>query len=220
MAVDGAKMLIIDSHEPESQCKKFDALGIQYKVETLPVGDYIFDNKVIFERKEIQDFISSFRSGHSIKQLCQMQEMDNAYLLIVGNFKDLYFKGVQITTEQFEGMLASIHARYKTKVVHADNEASGVRLMVKIAEKCQDGKVLDIYSTELMRSSVKTEDLYLKMLCCVPGISIKKGRKILEKYSLLELWRVDENALIEIEGIGKVLAGKIKSVFTQKINPL
>jgi len=206
-------MLIIDSHEPASQCKKFDALGIKYKVEALPIGDYVFDDKVIFERKEIGDLINSFKNQHIQKQLQQMESFLQSYLLIVGNFKDLYFKGVQITTEQYEGMMASIHARYRTKVVHADTEIMGVRLMVKIAEKCQDGKTLNIYDTELMKSSVKTEDLHLKMLCCVPGISIKKGQKILEKYSLLDLWQIEEKTLCEIEGIGKKLAAKIKGVF-------
>ena len=206
--------LIIDARESRNKIKKFEDLGFEVEFKNIPIGDFVCEEKgIVIERKTVEDFVGSFRSGRIVKQLQQMEQFEHKYLIIIGAWKDLYFKKVTITKEQICGMLSSIAVRYNAKMVHVDNENDFVRVVAKICDKTDDGKSINIYDTDLLKSNIKNEDILVMMLACVPGISVKTAKKILDKFDFFGLVNCSEEDLISIDGIGKKLAEKVKNVF-------
>jgi len=213
--------LIIDSREPASQMRRLKRLEVDYNIQTLPVGDYLFKEKgIIFERKTVEDLVASIRSGRLQRQLVNMQTYPYPYLIIIGSWKELFFRKVQISQGQIAGMLASLAVRYKAKIIQVENENQAIRVMLKIEEKTEDGKEMGLESFDFIRTYIRTEDIHLKMVCCIPGISMKKGKQILSKFSLKDLFGAEQKELESVEGIGKKLSEEIKKHLNNlKIEP-
>jgi ERCC4-type nuclease len=87
---------IIDSREPrtmqEVMTEAFEREGIVTEVQELPEGDFKYDN-IIFERKEINDFVSSIKDGRYKSQkrklLLKQNEGCHIYYVIHGQPRDL-----------------------------------------------------------------------------------------------------------------------------------
>jgi len=211
----------IDVHEDKKIIKVFDKEKINYEVRSLKVGDYNVvggDEKVstiCFERKSFDDFVGSVYSGRLFEQLMNMQKnFDYNYLFVVGYFEDfvkgcIYSKRKAPTVEWYLGTIASILVRYDVKVFAVKNNRQMVRLMKKIVEKIDDGRGVEF----VKRIALTTDDRVLNVLCCVEGISVEKAKRVLEKFSLYDLFLVEVDDLIKVPGIGRKLAENIKKVF-------
>ena len=65
--------VIVDLRDLRSQLPNMlDAAGFQVDARTLEVGDYILSNEICVERKSVQDFYQSAKSGRLLKQVTQM----------------------------------------------------------------------------------------------------------------------------------------------------
>lgn len=213
----------IDNRESDFIFNGFDKETIEYEKEQLLVGDFQYGNCVI-EHKTVEDFVQSFINGHLQKQLLQQeQNYEYSFLIISGDFKRLFFNSYMkghCSQEKIIGMITSILVRYpKTKIFQTVEIArmfnkSENRIIAyltnKIFEKCNDGKIVTIYDTELMRSKLTKEDVYVQWLSMIDGIGINKAKKILEKWKFFELQTATIEELKQINGIGNKLAANIK----------
>lgn len=178
----------IDSREPEKIFKYFDKLKVEYSKEALPVGDFIYDDRIVIERKTVEDYINSIRSGHLSKQLCQMEQYPYAYLIISGDFKNVFFNPnvKNWTVEHTLGSLASCAVRYNVKILQVANDKQLCKLVLKLCSKTFDGKKVSLESTELMKNTLSVEGLKLKMLTCLPKVGVVRGKKLLSKYPFIK----------------------------------
>ena len=213
-------LLRVDVHEGAmfSLLKK----QIDYKIETLPIGDYVFGD-VCIERKSMPDFVSSVRSGHLQKQLIQMGDnFKYNYLLLIGSYHEL---GVSPyinnwTTNHHYGMIARINASYSPKIVQVENNSQAALIIPKLIRKSLDGKVPSIVDTELMKSKMTTNDIKLKMICALPNIGIDRGRK-LKNVIDVKVVRKDGTELTAdilhgISGFGEKLSNTILNLNNEK----
>jgi len=173
-------MLILDTREPEKIENYIKKLNIEYKKEALPIGDFVCKEKdIVIERKTIEDFAHSIRSGHLTKQLLQMQEnFSRCYLLISGSLKDSYFKGLSgWTVEHHVGSLCSIAVRYNIKILILDNDKQLISAVNKIINKTDDGRILNIKDTSLLKNCMYKTHIALRLLCSFEGIGLKTAEK-------------------------------------------
>jgi len=212
--------MIVDTREPTSIRKKFKELfNDKYTEEALPEGDIYFkEEDILIERKEINDFINSYLSGHMQAQLIRMQEYKFPILIISGKFEDLFFKKKQrpITTEQFLGMLAAINLRYKIKIFQVANDNQLITLSNIIYKHISENRT----ETFIGEAKYVQKDLpyFIKVLSLIDGISVKLAERIQEKYNTLN--ELDLRILcneFEVEGIGNKKLENIKK-FLNEIN--
>ena len=190
----------IDSREPDKLSRIFSKLN-ECEITTLDVGDVVCPEKNLgIERKTIQDFVGSVKDGRIYKQIIQLCEnYENAFLIIVGHYIDLRFVNkIQWTIDNHLGSLASIAIRSKIRILQVDNETQFCKLCIKLATKIGDGKVMDIRSTDLLKTHISTEDLKLKVLTCFDGIGLVRAQKLL-----------DENAKVK-ETVSKLIELMVK----------
>ena len=179
---------MIDSKEPTIWDKRFTKEGFEVERKTLDIGDFIVDN-ICFERKSTSDFCESIISGHLQKQLIQQENSYNhSFLLITGCWKDFARFGKRFSTKNYvTGFLAHLRNYRNTIIIPVEQETYVPLVIKKIVLKID--KELSIKDTELLKSTIDTDFMELKLLNVFEGVGIKKAEKLLKNQEIK--WEVD-----------------------------
>ena len=180
-------MILIDNRENPKIFSFAKELGMEFKKVTLPVGDIVFEpSGIIVENKSQNDFHQSIFNGHLSKQLQQMN-CAHPILMISGSFnaykESLNVKGIYSWSEQhYHGAIASLHRSYPNlRIYEVESDYDLMLRVKKLIEKIDDGKIVGIYDTELLRNKMTTEDMKVKLLMNFHGCGKVRAKKILEK---------------------------------------
>ena len=211
-------MIAVDSREPPKIFHIFDKLNIPYERKTLQVGDIVDSEKsVAIERKTMGDFSMSIMDGRIFKQVEEMQKnFDTHYIIISGAIKDLYFMTKNLSPSQrpntnyILGAMASLVAKYKVPILMVDNDSQLVKLSAYIIEKT--GQVP--HRKPILKAPRTPEDVMLNIVASAPLVGLEKARLILAKFSTINnICASSTEELMQIDGVGKVLANNIKKYF-------
>lgn len=212
--------LIIDNREKDrikTAKKYYEEKGLEVVVTEIPVGDYIFyngENRVVFEYKEINDFITSISSGRVFNQAISMAEEFDYHFVVIRGTESERAKYLAIsknyrpvTVYQYHGAIASLN-RYTTVIESYTpyiNEAY-YKMYVQ-AKKCLQDKPI------VKKFPRKHHNPALNFLSyCIYGLNYKRAKLIVDAYqleSLGDLMNLTVDDLCLIEGIGKNTAQKI-----------
>lgn len=206
----------VDSKEQgrvDSAVEYYADKGYDVSVESLPVGDYIFEDKIVFEYKRLDDFVKSIIDGRVFNQsINQFENFDYHFVLIETSDKKLqsylkksYYTGHKFTRKQYDGAIQRLNTY--TTVIFAGSEKKAFELMENQAVKCLGSKYL-------VKSYPKTTGPpAFKYLCyCVDDVSNKRAELIVDTlnlYSLKDVLALNYDELINIKGIGKATVEKI-----------
>lgn len=151
-------------------------------------GDYAWvidgEKKIVIERKSVADFVNSVRDGRLETQLINLEQYDEPYLFIHGNFKSLYYVpyAKQWKTAHTVGSLCSVAARYNVKMIQFDTAPQLYHAIFKIKEMVGKGKKVKSVKHKKVKSSTNPlYDIYLSL----PGVGDKRAQKLLEAYPKL-----------------------------------
>ena len=215
--------LVIDNREDKKRINSAMKFFSNYSVSTnqLPIGDYVFDDKVVFEYKTPSDMINSIMDGRIFKQANNMKQYPFSFVIIVGNVADeinrrnepkywnKYNKLRTFTIKNYLGALARLYTY--TKVIHVDNNQQCWTLMKYLTEKLlEDNK--DIKGIE--KPSFSSTDFIASVLGLIyvnnnQRLSRKQAvliREYLHLETLSDLLEVEYEDLISIKGIGSKTA--------------
>ena len=177
-------MILMDNRECTAVQKAFKKHEIEFQLEQLPVGDVVVNEKSLcIERKEVADFLQSFRSGHLQKQLLQMQDnYEHNYLVIVGDWKALArFGRARFSVKQLCGMLVSTAVRFNVNMIHIENNSQYALVCNALINKTGDGKTVTIRDTELLRNTMSADDVKINILTAFHGIGVKTAEKLIKE---------------------------------------
>jgi len=213
----------VDVHEPSYIRDKLKLLGCSVEVQPLEAGDYLTE-QCVFERKRIDDFVMSIRGfagrvgGRIFDQMLKMTEFCEKtkrvpFLMIVGDLAELKEKISQygdLNVSAVFGAIASIVVRYGVNVVTTLGEDEFLYVMVKIAEKVEEGKLgLPHRKTWREVHSNKRIAHVANVLGCSPAIA----EKLLTKFgSLRRILLASDQELMSVPGIGVVTVARMKSL--------
>ena len=186
-------------------------------VEHLEVGDYIFDDQVVFEYKTFNDFCSSIVDNRifneSVKQAERFQyhyvivELGSYNLNIRGALTEYNYRApVKIPPASLYGVFARLNS-YTTVIVVGGGVRKCFNVMRLQAIKCLDDKLL------IPRGRFKEVSPALNFLCnCVYGVNQVKAQSISKELgvsTLKDLLDMKYEDLIQVKGIGPKSAKKI-----------
>lgn len=221
--------LCIDNRESntriDSACQYFnDSYDIE--VATYPVGDFIFDNKVVFEYKTANDVISSIIDGRVFRQVEKMKQYPFSYVIIVGNVAQTINERnanywtrknhvKQFTVRNYLGALARL--QIDSKVIHVDNNQQCWTVMDFIVKKLLSDNP-NVRGVD--RPKITLSDPVATFLSCVyindsQRLGIKTAvmiREYLHLESLKDLLEVEFEDLVKVKGVGVKTAKKIMEV--------
>lgn len=188
--------------------------GHDVTIEALSVGDYLFDDKVVFEYKRLEDFVSSIKDGRVFNQsINQYEKYPYHFVLIETSDKKLqsllkksYYTGYnRFTRKQYDGAIQRLNTY--TTVIFAASERKAFDLMENQAIKCLD-------TPYLVKSFPKTtgSSAFKYLVYCVDDVNEKRARLITETLNLStlnDLLTLSFDDLVNIKGIGDSTAEKI-----------
>jgi len=216
--------LYIDANEPSEMKATVKATianrdtSASTEVKGLKTGDFVYKN-VVVERKEASDLASSIKDNRLREQTQRMlKDFEDQYIIIEGDPYDLRYSNLQDNV--FIGTLVS-RGHAGCTIIYTPDQMGTAYAVNKIVSKHSDDE--ERRTVELNETNVEDIDTQVAMLAQIEGISVSKARKINDKIGLSKLcemkhygWAPAENCLgqiKEIDGIGNVLAQRIKKAF-------
>lgn len=216
----------IDNRESQSRInsavKFFRKMGYGTSVESLPVGDYVFHDRICFEYKTASDMIGSIKDGRVFKQARNMLQYDYSYVIVEGSVpkqinqdnSKAYWKrntGQQQTHFTVKSYLGAV-ARLETysDVLVVENRQQAWTLMDSLVSKIFQDNV-DVKMVDRPQSGLTNP--VASYLSCIyindhQRLPVKSALKIV-KYMDVEgkkLLDLEYDDLISIDGIGKKTA--------------
>lgn len=206
------KEVIIDSREQNRipiAKEYYESQGLTVAVKELPTGDYLFDNKVVFEFKTWADYMSSITDGRLWNESQkQMENYDIHFIVIHGTNRD-YEAAYQhngIDHKMISGSIARLLTY--TKIIRGTKTLEDTFYdMMITAEKCLDNKTL---CRQFDTKSVNPAFNFLAY--CVDDIKGERAKAIvnhLQLETLNDIMKLDHEKLTSVPGIGDILANKI-----------
>ena len=204
--------LIIDSRETKrikSATKYYENLDYEVTVSTLDTGDYLFNDKVVYEFKTMQDYMSSIHDGRLFREcINQTEYYPYHFCIIQGSNYDLKraLDYSNISMRQYIGSISRLNT-YTTVI----NCMGGVNLayytMHTQTKKCLDnlGKVKQF--------KTKNYNTAFNILAyTIPRVSSIRADRIVETLGLetvTDVTSLTKEQLLTVEGIGENLADNI-----------
>lgn len=201
--------MLIDYRERDSTILEIlYSRNIPIELVSLPVGDFLWNTNVI-ERKEIKDFLSSTISGHMYDQLEDIihnlsKGFPRAFLVLHGDISDINWKYTcGITMPVFFTMIGEVISSYpNVNFVWLDSESSFANFLSGLYFKSfQEKKEVLSLKKRDKRNDINT-------LCATRCFDPKIAKKLLKTNTLREIFNMDTNELIKIDGYGKQRANK------------
>lgn len=202
-----------DEHYDKNQLE-YSGKGNHLTVKKLPVGDYIFDDRLCIEYKTAIDMIGSIMDGRVFNQAHRMKEYPYSYVLIVGNVSEeintynqnQYYRWNKkpkrsFTIKHYLGAIASLSTY--SNVLHVSNMTQGWILMESLSGKVDNTK-------EHVVKGLRLDNPIASFLTCVPvsnssRLSSKKALKITEDLGLEtldDLLKLSFDDLKRVNGVG------------------
>lgn len=207
---------IIDSREPKTiqdvMVEAFEREGILTEIQELPEGDFKYDN-IIFERKEINDFVSSIKDGRYKSQkrklLVKQNEGYHIYYLIHGQPRDLAEEN-QLSKKAIAGAIASLNEYgIHTLMCNRYDLEMLFQLMFGVIRKYNEERVVEPVYVQPDNASWT-----VKALMCITGIGRETAENIAEHIPHLSIFyrskRSDiRKTLLDVKGVGTKTADNI-----------
>ncbi len=209
MMTGQVKKIIVICDYREERCgipASLQQHGVNVKIESLLIGDYIINDRIIVERKTKEDFVVSL-IGNWLFEQCQRLKT-TAYsqiLLIEGNpYKTKY----SISNEAVKGALLSVSVSWQIPIVFTHDTEDTVKTLI------ETGGQLIRERSFIRRKGYKPKAIMKKRLYLLQGLPMvgpNIANKLLERFGSIEnVISASIDELMEVEGIGKGKALKIK----------
>ena len=216
--------VIVDYREKSSKIPSIlDRIGIKFKYDNLPVADYIVGD-IPIERKDIHDYIASLSDGRLHRQLYELSyNYPFSYLVVIGYISEA------LLFSKFSRH-AYISSLVGSSLKRAPEGKQGQVVTVNLETnydfayfiKCLSDK-LENYEPRLPSGTVTKkvytdEERVINIISAFPGISEVKAKNIIRHFgSIKRFTNASKSELMEVEGIGKVIADKIHKLINYEV---
>jgi DNA excision repair protein ERCC-4 len=218
MSSNVAKIQIIaDDRESKSAViSKLQAMeNVCVCIKRLAIGDYKVDNRLLFEKKTLKDLAVSIIDGRLFNQMIRLAGTSlKSVLILEGTGKDLADSGMH--REAIQGALITITLIMGIPLLRSKEPDETARLMVYAARQMKS-----FVRGGLRRYGYRPKDKRKRQLFILqglPGIGREKAIRLLDNFgSVAAIVAASSNELQAVEGIGQILAEKIKWTVSEEI---
>ena len=210
--------ILIDSREKARKIRAADFYaekGHSSTIKSLDVGDYVFGDQVVFEYKEIGDFMNSVLNESLFNEAAnQAQEYPFHYVMVQGDlrswlddnwkyvntkWRNRYDKYLHTNLGRYFGALRRL--RTFTTPIIVVKEVQAFDEMLLQAIKCLDGKT-KFYSN--VTRPVPSQDPVDVLLTSCKGVSSKKAESIRKTHNLSNIYDLMNLTINDFKLIGGI----------------
>lgn len=207
-----------DDREPKNDVLKYlaERPDVSVTIKRLPIGDYLVDNRLLFERKTIRDFGISIIDGRLFKQAALLSNCKYKTVLILeGTGNDLAQAGVG--RQALQGALITVSLIFGIPVLRSMSPHETADLMIFATRQIQS-----IAHGASKRSGYRPKTKHARqkyILQGLPGIGPARAKRLIERFATIErVVAASVEDLQTVDGIGKDTAEKIKWAVNESIS--
>lgn len=204
--------LVIDHRERASGVP--DALreaGVAFRYSSLPTGDYLLPEGVLFERKTAGDFARSVADGRLFRQASRLAcGRWRPCFVLEGSAAD--WRAAGLSREALLGALTSLSLVFDLPVLRAMDHAETARLLRFAGEqlvRAVEGGSLPSRKAVAKRRMTRK----VRVLQSIPGVGPERARRLLRHFgSIRSCLGASEAELAAVPGVGPGVARKILDI--------
>ncbi|MEF8808802.1 DEAD/DEAH box helicase [Natronomonas sp.] len=186
--------------------------GIETQLETLEVGDYVLSDRVVVERKAVNDFLDTLTGGDRsmFEQVGAAARYYGRPLVIIEG-EGLYEKR-NVHPNAIRGALASLAVDFGASVMQTADPEETADLLEVIATREQetDDREVSVHGEKGGKTLTESQEYVVSSVAEVGPIT---ARGLLEHFGSVEaVMTADEDELQEVDGVGEVTAERIREI--------
>ncbi|MDS0220241.1 DEAD/DEAH box helicase [Haloarcula sp. S1AR25-5A] len=193
--------------------------GIETRLETLAVGDYVLSDRVVVERKTVADFMDTLTGGDR-SMFEQVGDATRNYgrPVVVIEGEDL-FGARNVHHKAIQGALASLAVDFGASVLRTSDEDETADLLEVIAEREQEvaDREVSVHGEKQSKTLPEQQEYVVASIAEVGPVT---ARTLLAAFGSVEsVMTADKDDLLEVSGIGDVTADRIREVIASDYDP-
>ena len=206
--------IVVDQRELDASIARSlaRAEGIETRLETLAVGDYVLSDRVVVERKSVEDFLDTLTAGdRSMFEQVGDAARQYARPVVILEGEDVYGRR-NIHPNAIRGALASLAVDFGASVLQTDDEAGTAALLETIARREQErtDRSVSVHGEKSQRSRAEQQEYVVGAIGEVGPVT---ARTLLGAFGSVEaVMTATEEELLEVDGVGPVTAGRIREI--------
>ena len=206
--------LVIDQRELDSTIARDLSTreGIETRLETLAVGDYVCSDRVVVERKTVDDFLDTL-TGADRSMFEQVGDAARHYSrpLVIVEGEGLYSTR-NIHPKAIHGALASLAVDFGVSIMQTADETETADLLATLAEREQEdsNREVSVHGEKQSKTLAEQQEYVVASIAEVGPVT---ARALLAELGSVEaVMTADRDALLEADGVGPVTADRIREV--------
>ena len=211
---DGGIEVVADQRELDSMIARDLSTreGVDVRLETLEVGDYVLSDRVAVERKSVSDFLDTLVGGDRsiFEQVGDMaRHYDRPVVIIEG---ERLYEERNVHPNAIRGALASLAIDFGASVLRSEDETDTTELLAVIAGREQETADRDV-QVHGRKSSKTLAEQQEYVVGAIADIGPVTARSLLEHFGSVEsVLTATEDDLMAVPGVGEVTASRIRKV--------
>jgi Fanconi anemia group M protein len=193
--------------------------GIETRLETLAVGDYVLSDRVVVERKTVSDFLDTLTGGdRSLFE--QVGDASRHYARPVVVVEGGNLSGERnIHPKAIHGALGSLAVDFGVSVMQTEDETETADLLQVIAEReqAESDREVSVHGEKQSRTLAEQQEYVVAAIAEVGPVTARS--LLAELGSVEKVMAATEEKLLEVEGVGQVTARRIREVVASPYRP-
>ncbi|MWV41839.1 DEAD/DEAH box helicase [Natrialba sp. INN-245] len=186
--------------------------GVEVRLETLDVGDYVLSDRVVVERKSVADFVDSLVGGDRsvFEQVGAMARHYSRPIVVVEG--DGLYDQRDVHPNAIRGALSSLAVDFGASVLRTESEAETTELLAVIAGREQDlsDRKVSVHGEKQAKTLGEQQEYVVSSIAEIGPVT---ARSLLEEFGTVEaVMTASEAELQEADGVGAVTAERIREV--------
>jgi len=212
---DGKRVeVVVDQRELDSAIARDLSTrdGVETRLETLEVGDYVLSDRVVVERKTVADFLDTLTGGER-SLFEQVGDAGRHYARPVVVIEGEGLLGQRnVHPKAIHGALASLAVDFGASVMRTRGEEETADLLEVIAEREQEegNREVSVHGEKQSRTLTEQQEYVVASIAEVGPVT---ARSLLAEFGSVEaVMTAEEQQLQDAEGVGEVTAERIRDV--------
>ena len=213
--VEDAVAVVVDQRELDSSIAKDLSRreGVETRLETLAVGDYVLSDRVVVERKTVSDFLDTLTGGDERSMFEQVKDATRYYArpIVVVEGTDLYGER-NVHPNAIRGALASLAVDFGTSILRTTDEDETTDLLEVIAtrEQEEEDRTVSVHGEKSSKPLAEQQEYVVASVAEVGPVT---AQSLLAEFGSVEaVMSADADELQAAEGVGEVTAERFREV--------
>jgi len=204
--------IYVDTREFRSDVVKHLSENYRIVSRQLEIGDYVISDRIVVERKSVDDFLESLKDGRLFSQLVEMKRNYPIPVLVIEG-ESLFIRGFH--ENSIYGALASIIADYNVPIIFTKNARETAKFIDSLMRRELSGRREVALRKE--KRVMTDEERQRYIVESLPNVSAKLSQRLLEHFgSVKDVINAEVGELIQVRGIGRKTAEEIYEIVNKK----